>query len=206
MLIDILEVGMYLANCYIIGCEKTRKGIIIDPGDNGDFILSKIKKNNIEVEKVVLTHGHLDHIGAVEYLRDTLNARVCIHEADAEMLFSADKNLSQDMPEPVETEPAEVLLKEGMFIEFGEEKLKVLHTPGHTKGGISLVGDGVVFTGDALFLGSVGRTDLPGGDFEELMNSIREKLFALPDETIVYSGHGPDTTIGQEKQYNPFVR
>jgi hydroxyacylglutathione hydrolase len=206
MIIDIIEVGMHRANCYIVGCEKTRKGIVIDPGDEGDFILSKIKENDLDIDKIVLTHGHLDHIGALEYVRDALNARVYIHRDDADMLVSPEKNLSAFTPEQVQANPAEVLLQEGDEIEFGEIKLKVLHTPGHTPGGISLYGEGVVFTGDAVFLGSVGRTDLPGGDFDLLMANIKEKIFTLPDDTVIYSGHGPDTTVGQEKNYNPFVQ
>lgn len=206
MIIDIIEVGMHRANCYIVGCEKTRKGIVIDPGDEGDFILSKIRENDLDIDKIVLTHGHLDHIGALEYVRDALNARVYIHRDDADMLVSPEKNLSAYTPEQVQANPAEVLLQEGDEIEFGEIRLKVLHTPGHTPGGISLYGEGVVFTGDAVFLGSVGRTDLPGGDFDLLMENIKEKIFTLPDDTVIYSGHGPDTTVGQEKNYNPFVQ
>ncbi|MBD3168733.1 MAG: MBL fold metallo-hydrolase [candidate division Zixibacteria bacterium] len=206
MIVDILEVGTFMANCYLVGCENTRKGIIIDPGDTGDFILSKIKENRLDIEKIVITHGHLDHIGALEYIRDLLGIPVCIHKDDAEMLTSPDRNLSAMTPEPVKANPAEIVLDEGQYVEFGEKKLKVLHTPGHTPGGISLYGDGVVFTGDTIFLGSVGRTDFPYGDFEQLMQSIRDKIFTLPDETIIYSGHGPDTTVGQEKQYNPFVQ
>ncbi|MCP4632716.1 MAG: MBL fold metallo-hydrolase [candidate division Zixibacteria bacterium] len=205
MIIDILEVGSYFVNCYLVGCEKTRKGIIIDPGENEELIMSKIKENNLEIEKIILTHGHLDHIGALEYVKNNLKVPVCIHKDDADMLTSSDKNLSSMTPDPIEASPADIYLEDGQFVEIGELKLKVLHTPGHSRGGISLYAEGAVFTGDALFLGSVGRTDLPGGDFDILMNSINEKLFSLPDDTVVYSGHGPDSTIGQEKQFNPFV-
>ena len=206
MIIDILEVGEYLANCYLVGCEKTRAGIVIDPGDAGDFVISKIKQNKLRIDKIVLTHGHLDHIGAVEYLRNILGAKVLIHSGDAEMLTSPDRNLSAFTASPMAAKEPDILLEDGQIIEFGETALKVLHTPGHSPGGISLYGEGVVFTGDTLFLGSVGRTDLPNGDFDLLMSSIQGKLFALPDETIIYPGHGPETTVEQEKNFNPFVR
>jgi len=206
MIIDILEVGEYLANCYLVGCEKTRAGIVIDPGDAGDFVISKIKQNKLRIDKIVLTHGHLDHIGAVEYLRNILGAKVLIHSGDAEMLTSPERNLSAFTASPMAAKEPDILLEDGQIIEFGETALKVLHTPGHSPGGISLYGEGVVFTGDTLFLGSVGRTDLPNGDFDLLMSSIQGKLFALPDETIIYPGHGPETTLEQEKNFNPFVR
>ncbi|PJA27029.1 MAG: MBL fold metallo-hydrolase [candidate division Zixibacteria bacterium CG_4_9_14_3_um_filter_46_8] len=206
MIIDILEVGEYLANCYLVGCEKTRAGIVIDPGDAGDFVISKIKQNKLRIDKIVLTHGHLDHIGAVEYLRNILGAKVLIHSGDAEMLTSPERNLSAFTASPMAAKEPDILLEDGQIIEFGETALKVLHTPGHSPGGISLYGEGVVFTGDTLFLGSVGRTDLPNGDFDLLMSSIQGKLFALPDETIIYPGHGPETTVEQEKNFNPFVR
>ena len=206
MIIDILEVGMYFANCYIVGCAKTRKGIIIDPGDSGDFIISKVNENNLHIEKIVITHGHLDHIGALEYLKEKLKVKVCIHEDDDVMLTSPEKNLSVFSSELLKGRPADILLKEGDEIVFGEVILEVLHTPGHSPGGISLYGDGAVFTGDTIFLGSVGRTDFPNGDFDVLMESIKKKIFTLPDETVIYSGHGPDTTVGQEKNYNPFVK
>ena len=179
---------------------------MIDPGDAGDFVISKIKQNKLRIDKIVLTHGHLDHIGAVEYLRNILGAKVLIHSGDAEMLTSPERNLSAFTASPMAAKEPDILLEDGQIIEFGETALKVLHTPGHSPGGISLYGEGVVFTGDTLFLGSVGRTDLPNGDFDLLMSSIQGKLFALPDETIIYPGHGPETTVEQEKNFNPFVR
>jgi len=205
MIIDILDVGMYHSNCYLVGCEKTHKGIIIDPGDEGDFIVSKVKDNNLKIEKIVLTHGHLDHIGAVEYLKNLFDAEVCIHKADADMLSIPEANLSSLTPDPISLQSADVFLEDGEKIVFGETELTVLHTPGHTPGGISLYGEGVVFTGDTIFFGSVGRTDLPYGDFDQLMESIKTKIFTLPDDTVVYPGHGPETTIGNEKQFNLFV-
>lgn len=200
------EVGSYMANCYLVGCDKTRQGVVIDPGDSGDMILSRIEENKLTIDKILLTHGHLDHIGAVGYVRKALGAKVYIHKGDAEMLISPEVNMSAYTPTPVQTNGADILVEDNQEIEFGETKLTVLHTPGHSPGGISLYGEGVVFTGDTIFLGSVGRTDFPNSDFDQLMSSITEKIYALPDETVIYPGHGPDTAVGQEKQFNPFVR
>jgi glyoxylase-like metal-dependent hydrolase (beta-lactamase superfamily II) len=205
LIIDILELGPFFVNCYIVGDSNAGKGIIIDPSWEAERIISHVDRFNLEIEKVVITHGHADHIGALHEIRNHYRVPVCIGEKDAVMLTDPVANLSGLSGESVLTDPAEVLLREGDSIEVGEFRFKVLETPGHSRGSISLYGHGAVFTGDALFLGSIGRTDFPGCSFEVLMESIKNKLLTLPDETIVYPGHGPDTMIKQEREYNPFL-
>jgi hydroxyacylglutathione hydrolase len=181
--------------------------MLIDPGDDADKIIGQIKKRNVEVTKIVLTHGHADHIGAIPDLKKYTGAPVLIHSEDAIMLTDSMANLSAVFDAPFVAEPADGLLKDGDLIFAGDIKLKVLFTPGHTPGGISLyeANAGVVFTGDALFAGSIGRTDFPMASHEQLIEAIQEKLLSLPDETIVYPGHGPQSTIGEEKEGNPWL-
>ncbi|UCE68121.1 MAG: MBL fold metallo-hydrolase [Candidatus Zixiibacteriota bacterium] len=205
MIIEILELGPYFVNCYIVGDSKTRNGIVIDPSWEPERIINHVEKYGLEIEKIVITHGHADHIGALDKIRSHFGATVCIGEKDASMLTDAVANLSGLSGESVMTDPADRLLREGDEIKIGRFAFKVLETPGHSPGSISLYGHGAVFTGDALFLGSIGRTDFPGCSFEALMDSIKNKILALPDETIVYPGHGPDTMVKQEREYNPFL-
>ena len=203
--VESIIVGSFQTNCYLVGNGK--KGVIIDPGDDFPKIKNLIEKYNIEIKKIILTHGHIDHIAAVSQVKDFTQAPVLIHAADADMLTSAEANLSASTENAFVAGKADELVSEGDIIEAGGLSFRVLHTPGHTPGGISLVtrGEEMVFTGDALFWGSIGRTDLPGGNHEVLMDSIRTKLLGLPDNTIVYPGHGPETTIGHERIINPFL-
>jgi len=205
LIIEILELGNYFVNCYIVGDKISKTGIIIDPSDDMEKIKGFVEKLGLTIEKIVITHGHVDHIGALDEARKYYQARVYIGEKDAPMLTDPTLNLSGYDGANVLTEPAENLLRESDEICVGKFKFKVLETPGHTPGSISLYGNGVVFTGDALFLGSIGRTDFPGSSHEQLMQSINNKLLPLPDDTIVFSGHGPDSTIGQEREFNPFL-
>jgi len=186
-----LIVGPFAANCYIVGSEATKEGMIIDPGDEAGQILKSVKDCQLDIKFVVVTHGHIDHVSAVKEVREATGAEVCIHSADAQFL---QRQLAADR-----------LLKGGDNINVGDLHFLVLHTPGHTPGGICLLGQGVVFTGDTLFNYGIGRTDLPGGSHNQLMNSIHTKLMVLPDDTIVYPGHGPETTIGTERRGNPFL-
>jgi glyoxylase-like metal-dependent hydrolase (beta-lactamase superfamily II) len=194
-----------MANCFIIGCEKTRKAAVIDPGDESSRILMKLAEHKLTVEYIINTHGHFDHVGANRKLKEATGAKLVIHALDQSMLkvlseTSAAFGLSvENSPPPDQT------VQDGDIIQFGEIILTVLHTPGHTPGGISLHTDGVVFVGDTLFAGSIGRTDFPGGDFDTLISSIKNKLYSLGDQVIVYTGHGPETTIGREKRSNPFA-
>ncbi|ABO49274.1 beta-lactamase domain protein [Desulforamulus reducens MI-1] len=204
MYIETLPVGSYEANCYIIGCEETRKAVVVDPGDEAERIQERLKKLNFKVEAIVLTHGHSDHIGAVGDLQRATAAQVLIHKDDAEMLINPAKNLSTWMGEHMVFNPADRLLVDGDTIQIGNITLEVLHTPGHTPGGICLKAGKDLFSGDTLFAQSIGRSDFPGGSHSTLIGSIKSKLLVLSDETKVYPGHGPASTIGQEKRHNPF--
>ena len=205
LIIDILELSSFYVNCYIVGDEKTKSGIIIDPPWDPDKIIAHVESIGLTIEKIIITHGHADHIGALHEVRNHFKAPVYIGEKDNIMLTDPVANLSGLSGEHIITNPAEKFLKEGDIVEVGEFKFKVFETPGHTQGSISLFGHGVVFTGDALFMGSIGRTDFPGGSTETLLESIRTKLLTLPDDTIVYAGHGMDSTIVHEREYNPFL-
>ncbi|MGE5483935.1 MAG: MBL fold metallo-hydrolase [Ignavibacteriales bacterium] len=205
MIVEVLPVGPLQANCIIVGCEKTKKAAVIDPGGEGERILQTVRGLGLEVAAIINTHGHADHIGANNRVKRATQAPIMIGEKDAGMLTSSAKNLSLLGGVAITTDAADRLLRDGDTIEVGEVVLRVLETPGHTPGGISLAGEGVVFTGDTLFAGSVGRTDFPGGSFDDLITSIRDKLLPLGDDFEVYPGHGPSTTIGEERVANPFL-
>lgn len=206
MIIKTLAVGPIQANCFIIGCEATHAGAVIDPGDDTDRILKEAAQADLEIGHIINTHGHFDHVGGNRRLKEATGGALMIHAQDAPMLAQLD-HMAGAFGLKSENSPApDRLLADGDQIAVGELRLTVLHTPGHTPGGISLHADGCVFVGDTLFQGSIGRTDFPGGDFKTLLTSIRKKLFALDDATTVYTGHGPQTTIGREKRTNPFAR
>jgi glyoxylase-like metal-dependent hydrolase (beta-lactamase superfamily II) len=205
LIIEILELGPYLVNCYIVGDAQTKEGIIIDPSWDPDRIIHHVEKYDLEIKKIVITHGHADHIGALDTIRSHYKVPVCIGEKDAVMLTDPVANLSGLSGESVVTEPAEEFLREGDEIKVGRFSFKVFETPGHSPGSVSIYGHGAVFTGDAIFLGSIGRTDFPGCSFEVLMDSIKGKILTLPDDTVIYPGHGPDSQVAQERDYNPFL-
>lgn len=204
MILRKMELGSFGTNCYIVGDEVTKEGMIIDPGDEGSGILKQVKALGLTIELIVLTHSHIDHIGGLAEVKKATGAEIAIHESEAPFLLKQPWRLDFMPPSPP-SPPAGRLLKEGDTITVGKLKFKVLHTPGHTIGGISLLGDGVVFTGDTLFNFSVGRADFPGSDYNQELNSIHDKLMPLPDDTKVYPGHGPTTTIGTERRSNPFL-
>jgi len=208
MEIDRQSLGEYQTNCYILRSDPTSPDcLIIDPGLGADELMAFLSRRRFNPVAVVLTHGHIDHIAGITTLRSSHpEIKVLIHELDAPMLAHPGSNLSEMAGRPFATAPAEVRLKDGDCIELAGVVLQVLHTPGHTPGGICLYSEqqGVVFTDDTLFAGSIGRTDFPGGDIAQLTNSVREKLFSLPDQTVVYPGHGPATTIVREREHNPF--
>ncbi len=197
-------VGPIEVNCYIVS-DDAGIGVVIDPGGDGPVILDYVKKAGITVKAVLNTHGHGDHIGANDAIREATGAPLYIHQADAVMLTDPRANLSAFMGYSALSKPAEHFLEEGETLRFGDLSFQVLHTPGHSAGGVCFVGDGVCFSGDTLFAGSIGRTDFPGGSEQQLIGNIKEKLLPLPEDTVVYSGHGPATTIGREKTANPYL-
>lgn len=205
MMLIRLVVGPLQVNCFIIADEKTREAVVIDPGDDPQDILRVIKEKELKVKYIVNTHGHFDHVGANRAVKDATGAEILFHEADAALLAAAPRQSAVYGIAAVPSPPADRFIKHGDIITAGEVSLKVLHTPGHSPGGISLLEQGMVFTGDALFAGSIGRTDLPGGDLMTLIRSIKTNLMALPDDTNVFSGHGPASTVGDERRENPFL-
>jgi len=202
--IHTIVVGTLQTNCYILQSDAT--AIIIDPGDEPERIVRFLNDIKVKPSKIVATHTHFDHVLGVDSIRTELNIPFLIHRDDLSMLESMQNRVRQFMGFEVPPPPkVDGYLKDGELLKLGDETIRVLHTPGHSPGSISLSGDEYVLTGDALFNQSIGRTDLPGRDLNTLMHSIRERLFKLGDETVVYPGHGPETTIGDEKLANPFV-
>jgi len=206
--IKALTVGPLYTNCYIISCERTGEAIIIDPGfeeHEAHTVLNEVERSGLNLVYVVNTHGHFDHIIGNRFLREEMNLPIMIHAGDAPLLTNPEMNLSLSLGLNVTSPPADILLSDGDIIRVGMETLKVIYTPGHRCGSVSMLGDGFVFTGDTLFAGSVGRTDLPGSSDTDLIRSIRDRLMSLPDDTIIYPGHGPSSTIGRERRGNPFL-
>ena len=195
MYVKMFTVGMLWTNCFLVADSESKEAIIIDPGfdrnSEAAMVLDDAKRNGFKIKFIVNTHGHSDHTIGNQLVKEATKAPILIHEYDAPLL--TDK-------------PPDKTLREGDVIEFGSIKLRVFHTPGHSEGGICLLGSDVVFSGDTLFAGSIGRYDLPGGSLEALMNSIKNKLMILPDYVKVYPGHGPTSTIGEERRYNPFLQ
>jgi len=205
MILETVVVGPLMVNCYILGCEATREGVVIDPGGDAEKILAAVSRLGLTIVQIINTHGHFDHVGANQALMDAFGVGLRIHELDAPMLARADVTALRYGLKAENSPPPTGYLRDGDTIEFGKCSLKVLHTPGHTLGGCSLYGEGLVLTGDTLFAESVGRTDFPGGSSSALLKSIQEKLLTLPDATIVYPGHGPASTIGHERLHNPYL-
>ncbi len=207
MFLKRLVVGELETNCYLIACKRTKKAVVIDPGgeEEVDLVLNFLQENNFDLKYIINTHGHIDHIAGNNLLKAKTEALLLIHRLDADMLVDANKNFSSFVGKEICSPPADKLLEEGDEISLGTLNLIVIHTPGHTPGGISLVLNNIVFTGDTLFAGGIGRTDLPGGSYQDLIKSINEKLLILGDDKIIYPGHGPDSTIGEERKTNPYL-
>lgn len=208
MIVRGLVVGPIAANCFIIGDEKTKDGAIIDAGDEAGRILRVVEEIGLSIQFIIATHGHFDHNAGVADLKRVLSADFLMHRDD---LMFARKSRQSALNWNIEIEQVpdpDNFLEEGDVLKLGDLELNIIHTPGHSPGGISIYieSENVVFSGDTLFQGSVGRTDFEGGSMAILARSIKEKLYSLPDNTIVYSGHGPQTTIGDEKMQNMFVR
>jgi hydroxyacylglutathione hydrolase len=202
MRVETMMVSMFATNCYLVSCPQSREAIVIDPGAEGKSIIDRVKGLGLSVKLIVNTHGHIDHIGANGKLKQEWQIPIMLSEKDLGVYNNPGFGLGlllKKQPQP------DVFLSEGDTIYFGNQSLQVIETPGHTMGGICLVGESNVFCGDTLFAGSIGRTDLPGGSYSTLLESIRQKLLVLPPETVVYPGHGPATTIGFEKNTNSFL-
>jgi len=203
------EVGNFNIFCYLIADEQAKEGFFVDPSAQHDMLLNEAASHDLTIKYVVNTHHHIDHsMGNKEMVRRT-GAKIVIHEADASGLLNTPRNMLE-MFGAESSPPADILVSDGQIIKIGNVSLRVIHTPGHTPGGMCLYMEGMVFTGDTLFVGSIGRTDFPGGSYPELERSIRNKLYALPGDTVVFPGHNygisPTSTIEQERRTNAFVR
>ncbi|MDD4320353.1 MAG: MBL fold metallo-hydrolase [Acidaminococcaceae bacterium] len=206
MKILVLEVGVIGTNCYIAINETTNTGVIVDPGGDGDRILSTIKKHGVKIEAIFITHGHSDHIMALDEVRKATGAKVYISKADEPMLTNANSNLSEFIGENQTFSAADEYFTDNQELVVAGMKFKVLSTPGHTPGGMCILAGEVVFCGDTIFAESIGRTDLPGGSYEDIIKSIKDKILPLADDIQLLPGHGPATTVGWERRRNPFLQ
>lgn len=207
MIFETVVVGPLGVNCFILGCEQSREGVIVDPGAESGRILERVGELGLKIGMVINTHGHFDHVGGNRKVLEATRAKLLVHRDDVHFLGRAADVAAMYGLDTENSPVPDTLLEDGMTISAGALTLRVLHTPGHTPGGCCLLleGEGKVLTGDTLFEESVGRTDFPGSSHESLITSIREKLLTLPDETEVYPGHGPATSIGRERRYNPYL-
>lgn len=208
MIHKILPVGMLQCNCSIFGDESTREAIVIDPGDEVEEIERVLHKHRLKVKAIVVTHAHIDHVAGAKKLKEKTKAPVYMNANDADLLAALDEQarwLGVPMPERVEVD---IDARDSVSLRLGESDFHVIDTPGHTQGSISLYipHESKLIAGDTLFRDSIGRTDLPGGNSRQILSSIKTRLLVLPEETVVFPGHGPSTTIGRETQRNPFVR
>lgn len=202
-----ITVGMFEENCYLYACPETREAVIIDPGDEPEKILETIQELQLVPKYILNTHGHIDHICAIDAVSEVYPVPLAIHPADVPMYTDERSAAMFGRKAPLVKRKPDILLAEGDHISFGSLTLEVLYTPGHTQGGVSFVSEPYcVFSGDTLFQRSIGRTDLPGGNMAQIIQSIKEKLYTLDDDLVVFSGHGAPTTILEEKHENPFVR
>ncbi len=201
-----MVVGAIATNCYIVSDENTKKAFIVDPGGDAERIKNKVAESGLTVEAILLTHGHFDHMMAVDELRDCYGAKVYLGEAEKELIANAQQNVSAMFGKPMTT-TADVFVKDGEILNIAGFSIQVIATPGHTKGGVCyyMKEQEAAFSGDTIFQCSVGRTDFPGGSQSELSRSIREKLFVLPDDTQLFPGHGDSTVVSYERKYNPFA-
>jgi hydroxyacylglutathione hydrolase len=217
MILEIRAVPPFMKNGFVLGCETTREAVVIDPGDDVDLLLAAVEQHSLKVNAILLTHAHLDHVTGVAAAKRALKVPVWLHRAD-NFLYEAVVQQGLMFGFQVEPQPpVDQFYADDQKLRFGRYEIAVHHTPGHCPGGVCLAVNGdsrtdspsashTLFVGDTLFEGSIGRTDLPGGDLDTLLRSIREVLFRFPDESLVYSGHGPVTTIGRERRSNPFLR
>lgn len=205
LVIERYEVGMFLVNAYIIGCLKSGIGAIVDPGDQGDWLVERALQLNLNIQYILNTHGHADHIMDNGTVKGKTGAQIVIHPLDAKMLTDPDANISAAFSMPTTSPPADRFFDENSPFQVGNVAFQVIHAPGHSPGSVCLYHDSIALVGDVLFAGSIGRTDFPGGSFEILVENIRRKLLPLGDHVIAFPGHGPETTLGQERRTNPFL-
>ena len=207
MIHEILPVGMLQCNCSVFGDEQTREAIVVDPGDEIDRVLGIVRKHALTVKAIVITHAHIDHIGGAQKLKQATGAPVYMNRNDEELRKMLDVQAAWLGMRAVPQVEIDAPAKDGDSLLVGAAEVRVLHTPGHTQGSVSLwlPSEGKLVAGDTLFRDSIGRTDLPGGDGRQILRSIHDKLLPLPDDTVVIPGHGPNTTIGREKEFNPFL-
>jgi len=206
MIIKNIVVGPLEVNCYILGCEEAKEAAIIDPGDNADEIIKIIESEELKPKYIINTHAHFDHIGGVKEIQDYFKIDFILHKEDLFLIENASEQATAFGLKPISKPEVNRYVNNDEKISLGNKSITVIHTPGHSPGCVCYYVDNNVFVGDTLFAGSIGRTDLPGGSYETLISSVKEKLFPLGDSTIVYPGHGPSTTIQSEKEHNPFLK
>jgi hydroxyacylglutathione hydrolase len=199
-------VGALETNCYLVYCKQTMDCAVVDPGAEPEKIVHVIEQKGLRPSVLINTHGHVDHVGANQDIKEKYDIPLCIHSLDRSLLRNILNSTMGFFMGAKKSPPPDRFIEEGEEIHIGNSRLKVIHTPGHSPGSVSLSGDGFLLSGDVLFCGGVGRTDLPGGSWAELEKSIKNKIYSFPDDTLILPGHGPLTTIGQEKKSNPFVR
>jgi len=202
---EILIVGPLETNCYLVFCQDSLECAVVDPGAEADRIFQLITRKSLKPALILNTHGHVDHIGANKDIKEKFNIPLYIHSADSPMLENVQQSEAAIFLGAMDSPPPDHLLNDGDKIKIGKSFLRVIYTPGHSPGSVSFLGDGFLLSGDTLFFGGVGRTDLPGGSWKEMESSIKNKILTMPDEMKVLPGHGPFTTVGQEKRANPFI-
>jgi len=206
LIIKEFVLGAIQTNCYVVSCPETREAVIVDPGDYSPSLQHYIEEEQLLVKYIINTHSHFDHVGGNKKVKQFTGARLLIHQAEADVLPQTGTLASMFGLQVDDSPPADAFMAEGDEIRIGRITLHVLETPGHSPGGVTLHTDDVAFVGDTIFAGSIGRTDLPGGSHSTLIKSIKERILPLGDDTVLYSGHGPETTVAREKLHNPFLR